>query len=133
MAASKARPRRRVTQAPRKEMAGLRMVEAAGRALPGIECATRYDGARVWRVQNVFLAGMATHASAEPGSLVVKVDPADRTGLLEDAPDTYYLTEYYRRHPVVLVRLSHIAADALRDLLTMAVRQVSARMGRGST
>lgn len=101
------------------------MVEAVGRRLRGVERATRYDGAPTWRAHGVFLASMATHASAEPGTLVVKVNPADRTGLLDDAPDTYYLTEYYRPHPVVLVRVSTIEPEALRELLTMAIRQLA--------
>ena len=41
---------------------------------------------------------------------------------MADAPETYYLTDYDRTHPVVLVRLSRVGADALRDLLTMSWR-----------
>ena len=41
---------------------------------------------------------------------------------MEDAPETYYLTEHYRKHPVVLVRLSQIDRDALRDLLSTSWR-----------
>jgi hypothetical protein len=46
------------------------------------------------------------HASAEPDTLVVRAAFEEREGLLEDAPDTYYVTDYYRRYPVVLVRLA---------------------------
>ena len=42
--------------------------------------------------------------------------------LLEEAPDTYYLTDYYRSYPLVLVRLSRVGADALRDLLKVSWR-----------
>ena len=42
--------------------------------------------------------------------------------MIEDAPETYYLTDYYRRHPVILVRLARIDRDALRDLLTVSWR-----------
>lgn len=76
------------------------------------------------------MAGVAMHASAEAESLVVKLDPADRAGLLEDAPETYYVTDYYRPHPVVLVRLSRIEPGALRDLLAMSSRFASGK-GRG--
>jgi hypothetical protein len=102
-----------------------RVVERIGLTLPGVERATRYDGAAVLKVGGVFMAGLATHASAEPESLVVKVDPVDRAGFLEDAPETYYVTEYYRPHPVVLVRLARIKRDALRDLLAMSLRFAS--------
>ena len=46
----------------------------------------------------------------------------ERELLLEDAPDTYYLTDYYRRYPLVLVRLARIDLDALRDLLSVSWR-----------
>ena len=36
------------------------------------------------------------------------------------APDIYYLTDHYVNYPVVLVRLSRIHPDALRDLLGIA-------------
>jgi hypothetical protein len=104
-----------------------REVARVGLTLPGVERATRYDGAMVLRVGGVFMAGAAAHESAEPKSLVVKVDPADRAAFLEDAPETYYLTEYYRPHPVVLVRLSRIERGALRDLLAMSARFASQR------
>ncbi len=58
------------------------------------------------------MAGLATHRSAEPDTLVVRTGFDERACLLEDAPETYYLTDYYRSHPVVLVRLSRIDRDA---------------------
>ena len=77
------------------------------------------------------MAGLAGHASAEPGSLVVRSRVEDRAWLLEDAPDTYYVTDYYERHPVVLVRLDRIDAAALRDLLS-ASRRLTMEKARGS-
>ena len=59
---------------------------------------------------------------AEPATLVVRVNVEDRTWLLEEAPETYYLTDYYRPHPVVLVRLARIDRDALGDVLSMSRR-----------
>ena len=94
-----------------------------GLALPGVERATKYDGSPVLKVGGSFMAGVAGHPSAEPGTLVVRAGGEERVWLLEEAPGTYYLTDYYRRHPVVLVRLSRIDDDALRDLLSMSRRQ----------
>ena len=74
------------------------------------------------KCRGCFMAGMAMHASAEPDSLVVRVDVDARAWLLDEAADTYYLTPYYAPHPVVLVRLAHIDRDALRDLLGTARR-----------
>ena len=97
-------------------------VRALGLALPNVEAATKYDGSPVLKVQGCFMAGLAMHPSAEPNTLVVRVAVEDREWLLEDAPETYYLTDYYEKHPVVLVRLSRIDPDALRDLLSMSRR-----------
>ncbi len=108
-----------------------RLVEEIASAFPGVERVTRYDGAPGLTIEGVFMAAMAAHPSAEPESLVVKVDPGDRAGFLEDAPEIYYVTDSYRPHPVVLVRLERIERDALRDLLalsrTFALRKVRGR------
>ncbi len=73
------------------------------------------------------MAGLAMHATAEPGSLVVRVDIDDRQLLLDEAPDVYYLTDYYRPHPVVLVRLARVDREALRDLLAVSRRLTLAK------
>jgi hypothetical protein len=100
--------------------------------LPGVELGTKYDGSPVLKVGGAFLAGLATHRSAEPATLVVRIDEDDRAALIEDAPDAYYLTDYYSRHPVVLARLVHLNRDALYDLLSMSWRltQVKIRTKR---
>jgi len=74
------------------------------------------------KVGGCFMAGLATHRSAEPGTLVVRYDVEEREALLEDAPETYYVTDYYQPYPVVLVRLSRIDRDALHDLLSISRR-----------
>jgi hypothetical protein len=76
------------------------------------------------------MAGLATHESAEPDTLVVRVGLDERPYLLEDAPDTYYVTDYYRQYPVVLVRLAPVGADALRDLLAVSWRLTIAKTGK---
>ena len=93
-----------------------------GLTLPHVEAAVRYDGAPVLKIAGVFMAGLATHASAEPDTLVVRADVAAREAYLEDAPDIYYLTEYYRTYPLVLVRLDQVTDAALRDLLLSSCR-----------
>jgi hypothetical protein len=105
-------------------------VLAVGLALPGVQASTKYDGSPVLKVSGSFVAGLATHRSAEPETLVVRVDIDEREWLIEDAPDAYYLTDYYRPYPVVLVRLSRINRDALRDLLTVSRRLALAKAGK---
>lgn len=81
------------------------------------------------------MAGIATHASAEPDTLVVRMELDGRTWLLEDAPETYYITDYYEKYPVVLIRLSHLNHDALREVLSISWRlaMVKARGSRSNT
>jgi len=98
------------------------IVRTVGLGLPGVEAATRYDGSPMLKVGGCFMAGLATHRSAEPGTLVVRYDVEEREALLEDAPETYYVTDYYQPYPVVLVRLSRIDRDALHDLLSISRR-----------
>jgi hypothetical protein len=102
-------------------------VKAVGLALPDVEAATKYDGSPVLKVGGCFMAGLATHRSAEPETLVVRAGFEERVWLLEEAPETYYLTDYYRNHPVVLVRLSRIPQEALRDLLSVSWRLTVAK------
>jgi hypothetical protein len=107
------------------------IVRRVGLTLPDVEAATRYDGSPVLKLGGCFMAGLATHASAEPGTLVVRVDFEDREWLLEDAPETYYLTDYYRNYPVVLVRLSRVDREALHDLLSVSWRLTALKVKSG--
>jgi hypothetical protein len=104
-------------------------VESIARALPDVEVTTSW-GQPSLKVRGRMFACMASHKSAEPNSLVVMIDFADRDALLADDPRTYYLKEHYVNYPCVLVRLSRIHPDALRDLVTGAHRYVSARSRR---
>jgi hypothetical protein len=104
-------------------------VESIARALPDVEVTTSW-GQPSLKVRGRMFACMAAHKSAEPNSLVVMMDFPDRDALLEDAPDTFYVKEHYVNYPCVLVRLSRIHPDALRDLVAGAHRYVSARSHR---
>jgi hypothetical protein len=63
---------------------------------------------------------------------VVCVDFADRAALLAEAPDVYYVTDHYIDYPSVLVRLSRMTPDGLRDLLAMAYKFVISKSARGA-
>jgi len=112
--------RRRVTPPPADDV--FAPVRALGLALPGVEAATRYDGSPVLKLRGCFMAGLAMHASAEPGTLVVRSSLEDRAYLLDEAPEAYYVTDYYRPYPIVLVRLSRVDRAALTDLLSSSWR-----------
>ena len=93
-------------------------------ALPGVEKSTAY-GSPALKVEGKLLACIAINRSAEPGSLVVRIDFNDRDELLAADPDVYYVTDHYINYPSVLVRLSRIKPDVLRDLLGMAHKFVT--------
>jgi hypothetical protein len=101
-------------------------VRSIGLALPGVEESTAY-GQQALKVRGKLLACLPAHRSAEPGSLVVLVDFGDRAELLAADPDVYYVTDHYIGHASVLVRLSRVNPDVLRDLLGMAYKFVTRR------
>jgi hypothetical protein len=106
------------------------IVRTVGLRLPEVEAMTSWAGSPVLKARGCFMAGLASHRSAEPGTLVVRCAVEDRERLLEDAPDTYYVTDHYRPYPVVLVRLSHLKREALRDLLSVSWRMALAKARR---
>ena len=103
------------------------VVREVGLTLPDVESGLKYDGSPVLRVEGVFMAGLTTHPSAEPETLVVRAGQEERDWFLADAPETYYLTDYYRRYPLVLARLARIERGALRDLLSVSWRMTKAK------
>ena len=102
-------------------------VKAIGRALPDVEVTTAW-GKPALKVRGKMFVCMAAHKSAEPNSLVVMMAFSDRDALLQDDPATYYVKPHYLNHPCVLVRLTRIRPDALRDVVIGAHRFVTAQM-----
>ena len=69
------------------------------------------------KVHGKMFVCIASHKSAEPNSLVVMMAFAYRDALVEDDPAMYYLKKHCLNHPCVLVRLTRIRLDGLRDLV----------------
>ena len=108
------------------------LIESIGRTLSDVEVTTSW-GKPALKVQGRMFVCIASHPSAEPNTLVVMMDFADRDLLVEEDPDTYYLKEHYVEYPCVLARLSRVRPDALRDLVTGAHRYVSEKTRKKST
>jgi hypothetical protein len=106
-------------------------VRKIGLTLPGVEASTAW-GAPALKVRGKLLTCVPTHRSAEPGSVVVRVGFDDRAELLAAAPDVYYLTDHYLGYSAVLVRMSRVTPDVLKDLLGMAHKFVTADTARRS-
>jgi len=118
-------PRSRTTRPP----VDFVTIAALAAGLPNVERGTS-RGAPALKVNGKMFACVPTHTSAEPDSLGVRLDFADRDGLIANDPKTFYLKDHYVDYPVVLVRLKHIHPDALRDLLRMAHHFVSTKPRR---
>jgi hypothetical protein len=99
-------------------------------SLPGVEQSTIH-GAPSLKVRGKLLACPALHKTAEPNSLAVRIGVEERADLIAADPDVYYVTDHYVNYPTVLVRLSRIHPDALRDLVAMAWSFVTAKSRRG--
>jgi len=101
-------------------------VRDIGLALPNSEEGTAW-GTPVLRVNGTIFAGIPIHKSAEPNSLMLRVDFADRDLLIQEQPDVYYTAAHYENYPCVLVRFARIDRTALGDLVRMAHRYSSAQ------
>ncbi|HEX9003165.1 MAG TPA: MmcQ/YjbR family DNA-binding protein [Blastocatellia bacterium] len=86
-------------------------------ALPEVEEGTSY-GTPAFKVRGKTIARLKEDGE----SLVVKIDFLRRDILMNAEPETFYITEHYRNYPLVLVRLSSVRVDVLRDLLEQAWR-----------
>jgi hypothetical protein len=101
-------------------------VRALARSLADTEEGTAW-GTPTIKLRGRLLACMASHKSAEPNTLVVRVSFDQRDAMIADDPDTYYLKDHYVGYPCVLVRLSRIHPEALSDLLHAGWRFVDAK------
>jgi hypothetical protein len=95
-------------------------------ALPDVEESTIH-GAPSLKLRGKLLACPAIHRSAEPNTLAVRIDFDQRARLIADAPSVYYVTDHYVNYPTVLVRLSQVDRNSLRDLLDRAWRFVGSQ------
>jgi len=86
-------------------------------SLPSVEESTSY-GTPAFKVSGKLLARLREDGD----SLVVGTTFEEREEMLAADPETYYITDHYLKYPWILVRLSRVSPDALRDLLSRALR-----------
>jgi hypothetical protein len=113
---------------PRKKI-DFNTVKELARALPGVEEGTMHGSPSI-KVRGKLLACLPVNKQAEPDSIAVRIDFDQRAALLAEAPEVYYVTDHYVSYPMVLVRMSRINRDALRDLLRASWSFVTARKGK---
>jgi hypothetical protein len=89
-------------------------------ALPNVEEGSSY-GTPALRVKGKLFVRLRE----DPDSLVIKMSFDQRKELMCADPQTYYITDHYRNYQWMLVRLSKVSADALKELLQIAHRTAS--------
>jgi hypothetical protein len=92
-------------------------VREIARDLPGAVEGTSYGTPAFKVAKKLFVR---QHQDGE--SLVIKIDRDERSMRMKADPETFYITDHYLNYPWILVRLSKVARDDLRDLLEEAWR-----------
>jgi len=110
--------RKRVAKTPQRMT--FEHARAIAQDLPGVEDGTSY-GTPALKVRGKLLARL--HQSID--CLVLRSDFLDRQILMQAAPDVFFITDHYRDHPWVLVRLSAVDKDALSDVIERAWRGIA--------
>jgi hypothetical protein len=100
-------------------------VREIGLTLADVVDGTTY-GSPALKVRGRPVACVPVNKSAEPNSAVFWVGRDRRAMLIKQQPHIYYVTEHYEPYGTVLVRLSHIARDEIRELLLWAIGFVAA-------
>jgi hypothetical protein len=86
-------------------------------ALGDVEESTSY-GTPAIKIRGKLIARL----KEDGDSLVVGTTFEERAEMMAADPKTYYITDHYLSAPWVLVRLSKVHPDALRDLLGRALK-----------
>ena len=96
------------------------IVRQIAQTLPGAEESTSY-GTPAFKVKGKLFARQ--HQDGE--SLVVGVDFDEREEMMNAAPEKFYITDHYLNYPWMLVRMSTVRPDELRDLLIGSRRRAA--------
>ena len=95
--------------------------------LPGVEEGTSY-GTPALKVRGKLFARLKEDGE----TLVLRTDAFEREHLLRAAPDVFFITDHYRDHPWVLVRLAKVKRTQLAELLDGAWHRVAPKRMRAA-
>ena len=104
-------------------------VRNIGLTFPGVEESTAY-GSPVLKAHGEILAGIAVNCRQNQVHLCFASISMTRAELLAADPKVYYGTDHYGGN-AVLVRLSRVNPNVLRDLRGMAYKFVTRNAARG--
>ena len=95
-------------------------VRQIAQTLPGAEESTSY-GTPAFKVKGKLF----TRQHQDGESLVIAVDFNEREEMMNAAPEKFYITDHYLKYPWVLVRMSSVTPEELRDLLIGSWRRAA--------
>ena len=95
-------------------------VREIAQTLPGAEEGTSY-GTPAFKVKGKLFARF--HQDGE--SLVVRADFEEREEMMSADPEKFDISDHYLNYPWMLVRLSKVRPDQLRDLLIASWRRAA--------
>ena len=95
-------------------------VRQIAQTLPAAEESTSYR-TPAFKVKGKLFARL--HQDGE--SLVIGVDFEEREEMMSAAPDKFYITDHYLNYPWMLVQMSKVRPDELRDLLIGSWRRAA--------
>ncbi|MBP1988876.1 MmcQ/YjbR family DNA-binding protein [Paenibacillus eucommiae] len=98
----------------------LQLVRKLAHSFPGTEEGTAY-GTPAFRVRGKILCRIQD----DEETLVLKMDFEMRDFLLQADLETYYITDHYQGYPYILVRLSLVKAEELRQHMEQAWRHLA--------
>ena len=102
---------------------GLNAVRELALALPDVKENVTKRGTG-WKVKGTLMTCEAIHKSAESNSIMVRISEKERARLIKAHPDIYHVTDHYRPYDAILVRLSKIDKESLREILESSWRFV---------
>src|SRR5438105_14601770 len=95
-------------------------VREIAQTLSGAEESTSY-GTPAFKAKGKLFARQ--HQDGE--SLVIPIDFEAREEMMSAAPEKFYITDHYLNYPYMLVRMSKVTRDEVRDVLMGAWRRVA--------
>ncbi len=102
---------------------GVSFAEASkfARTLPGVTESTSY-GTPALKLKGKLFARLKEDGE----TLVLRMDPVNRDLLLRAEPDLFFLTDHYVDYPWILLRLTQVKMNRLKELLEDASRLTAA-------
>jgi hypothetical protein len=104
-------------------------------SMPEVEEVTAYGMPAFKAGKTRFVGQPVPRPDVQPNSIGVPMSFEERARLLASRPGVYYLTDHFAKYPGVLVRLSGVDRNELREILSAAwhyamEHQTSARRPR---